>query len=232
MRDRPPRDGGDPSFDKEFGAGFEALRGRKGDCPGPDLLARYLGGETSGSQSAGIRRHVALCGTCDLLVERMKAFDREPSPGSGRRVLAWLQAPAVAYALAAALLYPAYLGVFGRRQVPDTRPAVAQPSAPGVEPAKVLDLSPERGARARVSPGESDRFLVLAFMVPVRGGARYSAVIIGEDGKAVAPPRELEDREGAGNFYLVCGKDLFPPGRYTLTVTESGGRTFTFPFSL
>lgn len=232
MTDPRPRDGGDASFEQDFGAGFDALRGRKRDCPGADLLASYLSGGTSEEQSAEIRRHLAVCGVCDLLVERMKAFDKVPRPGAGKRVLGWLRAPAFAYVLVALLLYPAYLGTFGRRQVAEVKPAVPQQPPLGVEPVKMLDLSPERGAKPQLSPGERDKVFVLSFFVPVREGVRYTATITAQDGKVVAASRELEDHEGAGNFHLVCSRDLFRAGHYTLTVTESGGRKFTFPFSL
>ena len=222
-----PRDGGDEAFEREFGAGFDALRSRRSDCPDTDLLSRYLGGETTEEESAGIRRHIAACGICDLLIERMKPFDRVPQPGPSQRVYGWLRTPALAYALVALLLYPAYLGTFGRRQAAEA----PQPPA-AVEPAKVLDLSPERGGRFQARPGERDRVFVLSFFIPVRDGVRYTATITGEDGKAVAAPRQLEDHNGAGNFHLVCSRDLFRPGRYTLTVTGSDGRTFTYPFSL
>jgi hypothetical protein len=83
-----------------------------------------------------------------------------------------------------------------------------------------------------VSSSERDKVFVLSFFVPVRGGFRYTATITAQDGKVVAAPRELEDQDGAGNFHLVCSRNLFRAGQYTLTVTESGGRKFTFPFSL
>ncbi|MEK7407511.1 MAG: zf-HC2 domain-containing protein [Acidobacteriota bacterium] len=232
MTNPRPRDGGDASFERDFGAGFDALRRRKRDCPRAEVLASYLGGEASEEESAEVRRHLAACGVCDLLVERMKAFERDPHPGPGKRVLGWLRTPAFAYALVALLLYPAYMGTLGRRRAAEVKPAVPRQPPLGVEPAKVLELSPERGAKVQVSPGERDKVFVLSFFVPVREGVWYTATITGEDGKAVAAPRQLEDHDGAGNFHLVCSRDLFRPGRYVLTVTESGGRTFSFPFSL
>jgi len=232
MTEPRPREGGDASFEREFGAAFDALRSGKGHCPGPALLARYLGGETSEAETAEVGRHLALCGVCDLLVERMKAFDETSRSSPGRRVLGWLRTPALAYALVALLLYPAYLGTLGRRRVAELKPVIPGQLPLGVEPANVLDLSPERGGKVRVSPGERDRVFVLSFFVPVREGVRYTAAITREDGQPVAPPRELEEHDGAGNFHLVCRRGLFPAGRYTLSVTGSDGRKFAFPFSL
>ncbi len=232
MTEPRPREGGDASFEREFGGGFDALRTRKRDCPGAGLLARYLEGETSEEETAAIRQHLGVCGVCDLLVERMKAFDEASHPAPGSRMLGWLRTPALAYVLVALLLYPAYLGTFGRRRAAEVKPVIPGQPPLGVEPAKVLELSPERGGKIRVSPGERDKVFVLSFFVPVRAGVRYTAAIAAEDGKTVAASRELEAHDGAGNFHLVCSRDLFPAGRYTLTVTGSEGRTFTFPFSL
>ena len=72
MTNPRPRDGGDASFERDFGAGFDALRRRKRDCPRAEVLASYLGGEASEEESAEVRRHLAACGVCDLLVERIK----------------------------------------------------------------------------------------------------------------------------------------------------------------
>ncbi|MBL0158642.1 MAG: zf-HC2 domain-containing protein [Bryobacterales bacterium] len=44
-------------------------------CPGPDLLEQYRKGELAPTQAAELQAHLATCGLCSILVERLDSFD-------------------------------------------------------------------------------------------------------------------------------------------------------------
>ena len=152
----------DQAFEEE---GFESIRKSKGTCPETGWLSKFLSGELPEEQSAGIQAHVASCGVCDSLLERMRQFDqaaeenqpalsaeesaverrvanqfarkRLPVLGRAARLFfSFLRRPVFAYVVVLLLLYPAYLGVFLRPRLPkEVAPVQERPTPPPPSPA-------------------------------------------------------------------------------------------------
>lgn len=55
---------------------FEALRADRGACPDADALARYAAEELPEAERRAVEDHVSACGCCELLLQRVSAFDR------------------------------------------------------------------------------------------------------------------------------------------------------------
>jgi len=220
----------------------------KGECPGTESLAKFLGGELTAEDSARIISHAASCGVCDALLERMKRFDdpvawedadRRIAPRFGRFPggpdsfgLSVLRRPWFAYAVVALLIYPAYRGLVPKQVAKE--PPLAQPVRPvGLDSAKVLQLDATRsaGTNGIVLTGK-DKVFILSFFVPIRAGQRYSAEIVNQERRVVVAQPEISSHDGLGNFYLVCEHGLFERGRYVLTVKEAGGARYDFRFTL
>ena len=195
--------------------------------------------------------HAARCGLCDNLLERMKAFD-EPSesplpdsewrgmerdlaadferrlaknrPPNRRGLLrARLWHPALGYALAIILAFPAARW-FLRERAPAPAPAavaIAGPPAAAWVPTIELNTTRDRQP-APDAMAPSDEF-VLRFLVPSKKGTRYSVEIRDAAGKSVATVRDLVSSDGRGSLSLLCRRRAFVPGQYTLAVTEMGG---------
>lgn len=225
-------------FESAFGAAFRALDATKGRCPSTEELATFLSGGHGGDE--GVRRHVAACGACEAIVERMRLFDepaasarrprlRVPFAGAmGRFVLH----PAVAYALAAVVVFIAIVAG-GRVSAPGvaTRlPAVAAPAA--MSSATVVDLNQARGGGAAAPPGGDT--LILTFTVPVQPGHRYVARLLDGSGRALEET-PLSGCDALGNCQLVVRPRLLRGIAQTLRVTEHAGsaaapsRQFDFP---
>jgi hypothetical protein len=221
-------------------------------CPRAEELERFARGELAPAERERVDEHLAHCGLCTLLVERLPEFDSEalsdppaalpgwervrgrldrrfhaylnttrPKP---RRLLGWLRAPALAYALALALLYPAYLGL---------RRATA-PGAVALRPALLLNLDV---ARAEAAPPTLDRAdaggpVVLAFSLPARAGLRYQARLLDGAGRAVAGPAEVRGGVAPGQFHLACAPGTLAVGDYRLVVNAAGERDYVFAFTV
>ncbi len=236
-------------------------RRRESRCPDEDTFVRFLSGNLRDEENERLERHLTQCGICEALVERMRAFDEPLEPGpEWPAVAARLQTrfsaslqrekttagkprrfglgeifwnPIAAYVLAAALIYPAYLGVF--RHQPALKAESSPP--PRLENTRVLQLDSSRSATSVTVGGEirDEHFLALLFFVPIREGFRYSVTIANWDGKTVAGPLEAHSYDGIGHFEVVYPLSELPTGQYVLHVTEvtpSGtGRNLDFPFS-
>jgi hypothetical protein len=98
---------------------FEALRDERSH-PAPDELAAYVTGygQLSAEDNARIESHVAECASCSEEVSSSRAVERSAAAGgeagteSPRPRAPWWAWPAAAMALV--LVYPAYLGLFGK----------------------------------------------------------------------------------------------------------------------
>jgi len=155
-----------------------------------------------------------------------------------RTIAAFLQKPAVAYAIALILCYPAYRGITSarrprsrpkqRRQPPSlSRKLPSRPRRRSGSAAKVFDLNAVRGNSRRsdrLELTERDKVFGLSFFVPVRGTHRYTAAIRNEAGATVGVEQELPNQE-TGNFILFCDRQLFARGEYRLSVQESDRKT-------
>lgn len=236
--------------DERWQDSLRAVGRAKGECPSTELLAKFLGGDLAGEDSARITGHLASCGICDSLVERMRRFDdpeawQEADQRLAQRfdrflgrqrywVFSVLSRPWLAYAMVLLLAYPAYRGLVRRPIEPKGAPTPS--SGPtGLESAKVLQLDATRSAGgSEVALTEQDKVFILSFFVPIRNGLRYSAEIVDPAGRVIAAQPEIASYDGKGNFYLVCDRQSFPSGQYVLTVKESGGanREFRFLFAL
>jgi len=243
-------------FRRAFGSAFAVLRGRRGDCPRPDALAQYARGQSGEEEAVRIANHIAACGLCDVLLDRIKSFEapstrRTPGswqaanrgadshrPGSLQgwwmRIGRVLYHPAAAYTLAIGVIACAALGVLPvRRTETNATPRQDKPAAmaPRVQPIKIIDLDTTRGEPSRVALDPTDNSFVLSFLIPSGSGFRYTASIDG------GPPEEIASYDGKGNFSLLCQRDAFAPGKHRLVVSEIDPHTlerhtFQFVFEL
>jgi hypothetical protein len=224
-------------MDAALARAFRELRERKGPCPDSDASASYFAGDLSPSEADRIRQHIECCGECDLILERMKVFEKavpgpprwkaterriaarlglpEPQAGIVDRLASAVRHPLFAYALAVALIYPAYLGLSVKPQ-PSAPPAELAP--PSLKPARSFDLSQTRGASSEIRLAEGEGTFILFFFIPARSGFDYFAAVKGVRMPLAAP-------DSAGNLYLVCDRRLFPQGEYRLKVTEVDRQT-------
>lgn len=234
----------------------------KPGCPSTETLSAYLAGKLPPERSAGVVAHTAQCGLCDNLLERLKVFDepiesslsesewrsleRDLTADFKRRLpktqplerhsllRAWFWRPALGYALAVVLSLPATLWFLRDRVPAQARPAVAAapPSAAAWVP--TLELSPTRGRQSAADAlPPSDEF-VLRLFVPSKMGTRYSAEIRDSAGKPLVTVHDLIISDSRGSLSLLCRRQAFPPGDYTVAVTEVGGdgEPAFFPFHL
>ena len=236
--------------DERWQDNLRAVAKTKGECPNAERLAKFLSGELAEEDSEKITRHVAACGVCDSLLERMRWFDdpeawREVDNrlterfhsflGRQRRsVFSVLRHAWLAYLIVLLLIYPAYRGLV---PAPAKNEASTAPASrvPGLESAKILQLDATRSEGvSAIAPTERDKVFILSFFLPIRTGLRYSAAIVDGFNKIIAAQPEISSYDGQGNFYLVCDRHVFTGGRYVLIVKESGGdsREFRFPFTL
>src|SRR5271157_5591163 len=155
-------------------------------------------------------------------------FDHAAESRSGS-LAAWFRRPALGYALAALLAYPAYLGISGWRAGIHRTPAAAAPA--GLLPALVLDANPVRGAARSAArlPREPDSVVLLSVVLPARPGAAYDLAVLDGSGKEVASRRGLAGN--GGEFTVALPRRLLRAGEYTLRV-EGDGQRFQFPFTL
>src|SRR5713226_4019093 len=70
-----------PEFDEALREIFRDLEGRTpmcpGMCPSVDELEKFAAGNTPREEHHRIETHIASCGICDLLVEKIKSLDRQ-----------------------------------------------------------------------------------------------------------------------------------------------------------
>src|SRR5438445_693981 len=77
-------------FDKTLREIFRDLEGRTPMCPGVDELEKFAAGNTPREEHHRIETHIASCGVCDLLVEKIKSLDREGgAEGPGQAPSDW-----------------------------------------------------------------------------------------------------------------------------------------------
>jgi hypothetical protein len=188
--------------------------------------------------------------------ERFYAFLEQQKPvASGDAPSWWLKLkgvflhPAFAYLLLAALVYPAYRGLVGQPEVvtkvvPEKQ--IVEVEKPGLEIASLRTFelrSSERAVRSRpqvvrVDPDEP--YFALSFLVPIseRPEFIYEVEIRDSQGRVVAVEKSARPQDELGNFFLVCRRDLFSPGRYELQVKEVNKTThavrqeFNFSFTV
>jgi hypothetical protein len=188
---------------------------------------------------------------CDNLLERMKAFDepdRNPLPDSEwhdlereltadferrlaktgpperrHRLRSWLWHPALAYALASILVFPAMRWVLRDRAPAPVPAAVATAGPPVAAWIPTIELNATRGRQLTAEPmSPSDQF-VLRLVVPSKKGTRYSAEIRDAAGKSIARVPDLVTSDERGSLSLLCRRQAFASGDYAVAVTEMSG---------
>ncbi len=212
---------------------FDELKARRGDCPGSDELLQYQQKSLPAEQLVKMKQHIDSCGLCDSIVTGLTQFDsaviekpKQSIPWMVTMRQFFLQ-PAVAYLVALALLYPAYVGIFRK---PGVVEKIIEAPAPiqGVGSAQDFDLgegTAQRGSSPSSAPVQimrisaEEKFFILNFFVPVRPDRRYEMQIVGDKGEQITA-RKVTSRDRLGNFSLVCTWDLFPPDSYVLTIKE------------
>jgi hypothetical protein len=226
-------------FERRFGSAFASLRPLAAGCPEVGVLSAFADGSLGHEETVRIEDHIAVCGLCDGLVERLKAFDSplpsavpvmetsldgEPSPW--QRFTRFLLHPVFAYTLTCSVFLFGFFGLLPTRRsaTPILIPSSAPPPAP--RPAYVnvptLDLDAFRGGPPPHLTGVAGGGdFILAFFIPVGPSLRYEASIDG------APPVALSSYNGRGNFSLQCRRDEFTAGTHKLVITEADPDTGT-----
>ncbi len=212
---------------------FDQLKARRGECPSSDELLQYQQNSLTLEQLAQVKQHIDSCGFCDAIVTGLTQFDLAVTE-KPKQSMPWMVTvrhfflqPAVAYLVALALLYPAYVGIFRNPVVVEKIIKVPAPIQ-GVGSAEDFDLgegtvqrsgtpSPVPDQIIRISAEE--KFFILDFFVPVRPDRRYEMQITDDKGEQIAAGK-VTCRDRLGNFSLVCSRELFPAGTYLLTVKE------------
>jgi hypothetical protein len=238
--------------------GLGEMLWRMGECPGAEALAGFAADSLPPGETSRIQAHVAVCGICDSLVERLRRGG-EPVPGdppgwsaTDRRLRTrffprarWqriLLHPAVAYGIALSALVVALVVALvpGRQRAQAVLPA-APPIA--MESVRTIDLNVTRGGhvpqvdvpRFDVPPLATDpreKFLLLSFLIDFHPIFRYAASLDG------GPAGDVESSDGKGNFAVLFSRGLLVAGRHRLTVTEinpgsgKAERSFEFAFQL
>lgn len=240
---------------------------QKYQCPDIQVLDQFVARRLDAKTEESFQRHLAVCGLCEELVERLRDFDREasalsPEPdwtamearlaqacrdrstATTKQNLApvrWWQRspliPVLGYGLAAALVYPGWLGWTRKAPVPPAPAPVPQARAFVGAAARVLDFNTVRGDQSPASlearPGVNTAALL--FFLPVGPQARLTAEILHESGAVAADIGGLSSYDGNGNFCVVVVTDGWRPGQYRLVVhpqpgSGQAGLPRTFPF--
>jgi hypothetical protein len=178
---------------------------------------------------------------------------------------AFLWRPAIGYIAALILCYPAYLGIRSalvrrgadlmpgavhnvpREEPPVQRrepPAVAE-ALPAVQGVRSFDLSRTRGANQAdgasamsLNLNPEDRVFLLTFFIPSRPEMRYSVSVVASDGRIIVSEQNLDRGDQQGAFSVLCKRDSFDRGEYSLIVRETNpadgrvSRRFPFRFRL
>jgi hypothetical protein len=210
------------SFRDRFESGFVAVRPRRGDCPNAETLSAYAAGTLDAATVAIVEGHVATCGLCDSLVERVRAFDVPrvvATEAWWKRLGIWFWRPLPAYVIAAgALCVPLLL----LRDKTPRGVTVAVPSVvtlPPYEAVAVVEAGATREATTRPGAVISGDSFLLKFSYPINPSFEYAASI---DAGPVVPIRSLDE---TGHFELFCRRAAFKTGPHTVTIIETDRRT-------
>ncbi len=216
-----PEDIPDP-FDEQLRQAFRTLARHRGACPLEDTLARLAAGLLLDEESQCARRHIAICGICELRFmnlqkEHRKETRRRPL---GARLWALVRNPLFAYGLMLLVTVPAVIDLLARR-----------PAAPAAQTVPAVNLNRERARSSLPVVITRQDFFALHFWIPEVPGRRYEACIHSESGKAPDLVLPLSASEGNGNFQILCRRSSFSSGSYRLTVREAAGAGDTGPWT-
>lgn len=162
---------------------------------------------------------------------------------------------ALAYIIILILLYPAYLGLFGRTtaavETPIQSVVAETPMVKTYGTAQIFTLPEAQRASLEQEPTQETEFtflnttplFTLAFFVPVQDQQmfQYNAKIVDENLEVVDEQLDIQSSDGLSNFLLVCNGQAFAyaeEARFTLVVSEINRATqdvseeFNFPFKL
>jgi len=224
--------------------GIRQIRKERGPCPSAEELVAFLEGRLEGEDSADVSEHVDACGVCDLALTRVRAALVDPAGrrrSAPRRMSDLFWNPMVAYVLAALLCYPAYVGIRSHHnEKVEIQPKAGTPPEPVPEPAVLsvpsfsLDAVRGTGRDAQlpvVRLHDQDKFFLLRFLVPMKADHRYSIEIRDNAGRLIVGRQQIKG-DTQGNVALMCRRETFATGEYTLTVTEENpsGSQFGFVF--
>jgi hypothetical protein len=215
--------------------GARELRDQRGNCPGSAELVAFFENRLEPEDAARLRTHVEACGLCDVALGRLESIGQTQASSHWKTAVGFFRSPVVAYALVLILLFPAYRGITSFENPSHISHLALLPipvqrytldTVRGVQPAPTVKLPPGR------------EVFVLSFLVPARPKFQYSAEIVNAAGAPVGPASELIAEDDLGHCSLICPRQLFRTGMYTLTVTErtpQGNRTdrqFAFQFAV
>lgn len=206
------------NFDEKIKQIYRNEISDKGECPPSDDLIRYQRREASMEEMLRIKRHIDNCGICDSAVVQLSEIDSAPVFDWKESLKRILLHPALAYGIALALLYPAYLGLSNR---------AAQGVVSRAGSARDFDLGQGSVTRSTssaeptvVSLPPNDQFVILTFFVPVRSSYRYEMEIRNELGSLI-DSEAIHSRDSIGNFSIVAASSAFADGKYKLNVKET-----------
>ena len=216
-------------------------------CPDSRFLADYASGELDDTEANRLDKHIAVCGICGSLMERLQAFDSDENSdenagpvwaGVSRRMEARFgqflreQGNPVKrrersrfrkflwnpIPAYAVMLALIYPAWLGISGLRATRTPV-----PGLESARLIRLDATRSAQAPVAAVSGGAGLpTLSFFVPVRDGFQYRAAILDHDGKPMAGPISIQSYDGQGNFLIPWPEIGRHPEGVTLQIAEYG----------
>jgi hypothetical protein len=212
--------------------GVRQLRKQRGSCPSAEELVAFLEGRLGSEDSARVGEHVDACGVCDLALMRVKAAVADPA---GRGMSAWRRLsdlfgnPLVAYGLAALLCYPAYVGIRSHPEPKvEIQPKAGTPPGTALEPPVLsvpsfsLDVVRGAGREAQlpvVLLDDQNKFFLLQFFVPMKADHQYSVEIRDGAGRVTVGHQQITG-DTQGKVALMCRRETFAAGEYTLAVTE------------
>ena len=73
------------AFEASLHSAIRKIRQGKGECPDTETLAGFLDGRLSEAEANKVKLHLGYCGVCDLVLEKMKAFEAEVTAGEDKR---------------------------------------------------------------------------------------------------------------------------------------------------
>jgi len=76
------------AFEASLHSAVRTIRQGKGECPDAETLAGFLDGRLGEAEANKVKLHLGSCGVCDLVLEKMKAFEAEVTKGDEKR-LGW-----------------------------------------------------------------------------------------------------------------------------------------------